>query len=86
MFIGTEIYLVTDNGTRLLLNFDGTSVFNYNAHDLNAGLQWTSLEHHLFQNWMEQNAIINTHKLIGKVNGRFEGNVHLEIICNFFFI
>jgi hypothetical protein len=34
MFIGTKINLVTDNGTYLPLNFNGTSVFDYNARDI----------------------------------------------------
>jgi len=43
MFIGTKISLVTDNGTYLPLNFDGTSVFDYKVHDMNQNTQWTSL-------------------------------------------
>ena len=34
IFIGTKINLVTDNGTYLPLNFNGTSVFDYNARDI----------------------------------------------------
>lgn len=52
MFLGTDISLVFGNGTRLPLIFSGINVFDYNVHDINENLQWTSLEHPLFQNWM----------------------------------
>lgn len=43
MFIGTDMYLITDNGSKIQLDFNGTRVFDYNVHDLNTNLQWTSL-------------------------------------------
>ena len=86
MYIGNRVNLLLSNGTLLNLNQQGRTVFTYAIQDYDAKLQWTSFKDPFFQNWMENNAALSTHKFVGTVPGGFEGQVTLIIQCKLSFM
>jgi len=72
-----------NNNTNITLDQTDLTYFAYEPdfQNTNQSKGWINTSDPFFKEWMTQNAVITTRKLIGRLNGNFQGYFNMTIQC-----